>query len=88
MLCCFADALFNYSIKPGEVKPGKGVSSPFRREALAASCFVTHTSDFIPFAGIARALRTAFGTCSSGRACAAVFVQLTALFALPAKLFF
>ena len=88
MLCCFADALFNYSIKPSEVKPGQSVSLPFWREALAVSCFVANPSDFVPVAGIARAFRTAFGTSFSGRTCVAVFVQLAALFTFPTALFF
>ncbi|MDY4487343.1 MAG: hypothetical protein SPE18_04735 [Candidatus Limivicinus sp.] len=57
-------------------------------EGLAVTGLVANLSDFVPIAGIARAFGTACGTCSSGRACAAVFVQLTALFTLPARLFF
>ena len=57
-------------------------------QRLAVSRFVANPSDFVPVAGIARAFRTAFGTSSSGRACVAVFVRFTALFAFPAALFF
>ena len=57
-------------------------------QRLVVSRFVANPSDCVPVAGIARAFRTTFGTSSSGRACVAVFVQITALFAFPATLFF
>ena len=57
-------------------------------KSLAVTGLVANPSDFVPVAGIARALRTAFGTSSSGRACVAVFVRFTALFTSPTALFY
>ena len=57
-----------------------------RPHSLAVPCFVGNPSDFVPVAGIARALRTASGTSSSGRASIGTVIGSTTFGAVPSEL--